>query len=102
MAVKPQVGRKGAELPSGDLSNLRQRSDLLPNSLDNRRNCRLIHMLDRMRKITAILGTALICVTGSVATTFTQTPVPSTLLLPSFCSTGFDSHKRMLEREIKK
>ena len=32
--------------------------------------------LDRMRKITAILGTALICVTGSVATTFAQTPVP--------------------------
>jgi hypothetical protein len=29
-----------------------------------------------MRKITAILGTALMCVTGSVATTFAQTPVP--------------------------
>ena len=24
---------------------LRQKSDLLPNMLDNRRNCRLIHML---------------------------------------------------------
>jgi len=51
-------------------------SGLLANTRDNRRNCRLIHLLDRMRKITAILGTALICVAGSVATTFAQTPVP--------------------------